>query len=192
VPALDDTHRRAQRALQDRTGTAVAGLLAAITLERSQQIRDAYATANSRLIAGGQQSAARLALAYIAAYAPPTTPPDLVTALAGTLITPDSPGAFVGLLRLWSLLDQDVPEPQARQQAGSYSANLSGGDLQAAQRAGLDEAARAAGRRPRWRKDPSPTACAWCQTIASGGARYHSADSVPFHQSDHCSVSPEF
>ncbi len=192
MAALDDTHRRAQLALQDRIGATVTGLLMTITLDRSQQIRDAYATANARLIAGGEHQAARLALAYFAAYAPPRTPPDLGRALAPMLMTPENPGAIVGLLRLWALLDQDTPELQARQEAGSFTANLAGGDLNAATRVGLDEAARAAGRRPRWRKIPSPGACDWCRMIASGGARYHSADSVPFHSSDHCSVAPEF
>jgi len=191
VPPVDGMHRRAQQQLQQTVMAAAAGLLNVITLERTQTVRDAYAGAHSRLVAAGQQRAALLALAYVGAYAPARTPPDLATALTATLITPEHPGAIVGLLRLWALLDQGTPETEARTQAGSFTSNLTGGDMQAAQRAGLDEAARAAGRRIRWRKDPSPTACTWCQMIASGGARYHTASSVPFHQSDHCAVVPQ-
>jgi hypothetical protein len=191
VPPADGLHRRAQQALQQQVMAAVHGLITAITLDRTQTVRDAYAAAHSHLVAAGEYQAALLAVTYVGAYAPPRLTPDLPTALAGTLMTPDHPGAIVGLLRLWTLLDQGTPEPQARTEAGSFTANLTGGDMQAAQRVGLDEGARIAERRLRWRKDPAPGACDWCRMIASGGARYHSASSVPFHQSDRCAVVPQ-
>lgn len=188
----DLDHHRAQQRLQQLTRAAVNALLLRITLDRSEQVRDAYALQNSRLIAGGQHQAVMFAFAYIAAYAAPQTPPEPARALDGRLVTPETPSALVGLLRLWALLDQDTPEFEARQAAGSYAGGLASGDVLSAQRGGLDEAARVSGRRVRWRKQLSPDACEWCRTIAAGGARYHAADTVPFHLRDRCTVAPEF
>ena len=97
------------------------------------------------------------------------------------------------MLRLLARLQDGDEEPLARQAAGSYAGELGTGDVQAAQRGGLDEAARAGTRRIRgWRKELGPEPCEWCVTIASGGGRYHRADTVPFHARDHCGVAPVF
>lgn len=188
----DREHQRAQLRLAHATRAAVYALLAAITLDRTPLVRQAYALQNSRIIAGGQHQSVMFAFAYMAALAAPTTPPLVDRALEGRLTTPETPSAIVGLLRLWNLLDHGTPEAEARAQAGSYAGGLASGDLLSAQRGGLDEGARASGRRVRWRKQLSADPCEWCAMIASGGARYHSADSVPFHQRDRCTVAPEF
>lgn len=188
----DQLHRQAQKTLQDQVGSAVARTLLTVTLDRSEQVRDVYRHGTARLVSGGQLAAAQLATAYLAAYVPSARPVDLPRALEPVAMTVDSPGAVVGLLRLWSLLDKGVPEPQARTEAAGMAANLARGDMQAAQRAGLKEAARAAGRKPRWRKELSPGACEWCQEIAAQGAVYPDAETVPFHNSDSCGVAPEF
>jgi len=188
---LDRLHRQAQARLQRSTGRHVASVLGAITLDsRAPVVRDTYARATAGIIAGGQRAAGQLALAYMAVHAPPVTRPDLTRALQGTLITPESPGAIVGLLRLWSLVDQEVDPVTARVEAGSFAANLAEGDLQAAKRAGLDEAERAGDVSGRWYLEPGPNACDWCQQIADTGARYLDADTVPFHNS--CDCAPAF
>jgi hypothetical protein len=190
----DEIHRRAQHTLRATTGATVAGMLAQITLERSPQIRDWYAAGTARLVAGGQRAAGTLAVAYIRAILPLVAPVDLDAALALVLMTSESPGAFVGLLRLWRLLDEGLDELRAREQAGSYAATLAMGNMNAAQRAGLGEGARATGRAVKWRKVAAPGACEWCQLIASGGARYSEPGRVPFHTfgRDRCGVAPEF
>ena len=136
----DRIHTLAQQRLRATTGQAVAGMLAAVTLERSDGLRDAYAAATARTVSGGQRAAARLAVAYIAAYAPPAEPPNLARALDGLLITPESDGAIVGLLRLWSLLDDGVEELEARAEAGQLAGGFAQQNVRSAMSAGLDEA----------------------------------------------------
>lgn len=154
-----------------------------------------YATQATRIVGGAQRGSARLAIGYMHLVSPqaPGTPALLDRALAGTLVTPDSPVATSPLLRLLARLAEGDEEPVARQAAGSYAGALATGDVQAAQRGGLEEGARAGARRIRgWRKELAPDPCEWCVTIAAGGGRYHSPDTVPFHQRDHCGVAPVF
>jgi hypothetical protein len=115
-------------------------------------------------------------------------------AVADALVGEDSPVARSPILRLWGVLGEGGAMADAQQQAASYAEGLSSGDLQAAERGGLHEAARATGRDIKgWRKVLGPKACDWCRTIASDeSGRYHSADSVPFHQRDECGVAPVF
>ena len=176
----------------------VAGTLAGVTLDRSEQLRDAYALTTSRIVSGGQRAAAQLAIAYVGSYVRPVRPPDVSRALTGMLITPGDDGAIVGLLRLWSLLDEGVQEAQARSEAGQLAGGFAQQNVRSAMSAGLDEGAGAADREPRWRLEPNPGACAWCQYIAETGARYLSADSVPVPHGTPsggpcgCSPAPEF
>lgn len=190
----DQLHLQAQLRLRRVTGAAVAGVLAAITLDRSEEIRDEYQTTTVRIVRGGQLAAAGLAAAYIAAYVPPVRSVDLRHALRGTLLDADDGRSLVGLVRMWSLLDDGVPPLDARMAAGSIARNLAEGDLQAACRVGLDEGAHAAERTARWAKLPAPGACEWCQEIANQGYRYRSAESIPFHSHGpcRCSYAPEF
>ena len=196
---LDQLHRQAQNQLQRAVGGTVAGIVGAITLDRSPAVRDGYALATSRVVSAGQWQAAQLAATYIAAYAPPVRDLDLDRAL--DLATPDSPNSVVGLLRLWTLLDDGAEEEEARDAAGSYAGGLASADLQGATRSGLDEATSAAGREPRWRLEPNPGACEWCRFLADTGPRYLDASSVPVPHAaggEHpggaclCTPAPEF
>ena len=97
------------------------------------------------------------------------------------------------MLRLLARLQDGDDELLARQAAGSYAGELGSGDLHAAERGGLDEAARTGTRRiVGWRKELSTEPCPWCVTIAAGGGRYRRADTVPFHARDRCGVAPVF
>ena len=195
----DTLHRQAQNHLQRVVGGTVAGMLGVVTLDRSQDVRSGYAAATPRVVSAGQWQAAQLAAAYVAAYAPPVREVDLAGAI--DLATPDSPNSVVGLLRLWSLLDDGEEESAAREAAGSYAGGLASADLQGATRSGLDEAASAAEREPRWRLEPNPGACEWCRFSAETGARYLDASSVPVPHAaggEHpggaclCTPAPEF
>jgi len=146
---------------------------------RDAETQLTFALAMAELISGGQQASAQLALAYVSALAPPVEPPDLVMALASVAVTPESPQATAGLGRLWRLLDDDVELDEAVSSAASYASGVATGGMQAAQRAALDEGVRSAQVKMRWRLNPSPGACVWCQFIADTGARYLRADSVP-------------
>ena len=84
-------------------------------------------------------------------------PPTTERALDGIAVTPASPVARSPVLRLLARLKEGDDELVARHSAGSYAGELGSGDLQAAERGGLDEAARAGTRRIRgWRKELSP------------------------------------
>jgi hypothetical protein len=178
---VDEWHRVAQERLQTATGAAAEQALLRITLDRAPYVMGAYASGVSRLLGGGQLAAGQLALAYMAAYMPPRHPPDLTRALAPVAVTPASPQSTAGLARLWRLLDEDVPEGEARESAGFYASGVAVGNLQQAERLGMDEGADAAELEGpvRYRLHPNPGACHWCLFIADTGARYLTAASVP-------------
>jgi hypothetical protein len=183
VSKLDAMHAQAQRVVRDGVSGSVAALIDQVTLERSPEVRDAYATAVARLINGGHVQSARMAAQYIGTLAPPVRSVDLATILADRAVEPNSGMALGGLLRLWSLLDDDVDEAEARALAGTFGGDLAATNLQGTMRATLDEATDAAEREPRWRLEPSPAACEWCRFIADTGARYLSAETVPIPHS---------
>jgi hypothetical protein len=201
VAPLDRIHQQAQQRLRSAVRASVAGMLATVPLDRTDEIRGAYATATARVVNGGEWQAAKLAAAYVGTKAPPVRDLDLAHALEGRLLTPESDNALVGILRLWHTLDEGEAEAAARASAGEYAAGLAETDLQGATRDALDEAADAAGREPRWRLEPDDGACAWCQFIADSGAIYLSAETVPIPHSPggehpggacNCSPAPEF
>jgi hypothetical protein len=171
-------------------------MLARLPDPSTEQAFTLYAQAATRLVGGAQRRSATYAIAYLTQLSPPAPaaePPTVARALAGVVVTPESPVARSPVLRLLARLKEGDAEPLARHAAGSYAGELGTGDLHAAMRGGLDEAARAGGRAIRgWRKELSPEPCPWCVTIASGGGRYHRADTVPFHPRDHCGVAPVF
>lgn len=150
---------------------------------------DAYNRAAAPVVAGGQHRAAQLAVAYIATQAQPRSTPALGVALRDLIVTRASPVTRSPILRLWSLIDDGHAVAEAQGAAGSYAEALASNDLQVAERAGLNEGARVAGERVvGWRKALDPGCCAWCQRLAVG--TYRSAESVPFHERDRCSVAP--
>jgi hypothetical protein len=169
------------------------GLLVSLPEPSTEAAFAMYEREAMRLVGGGQRRAAAFAMAYLAQLSPPTVPPTLDRALDGIAVTSASPVARSPVLRLLARLKEGDEEPLARRAAGSYAGELGTGDLQAAQRGGLDEAARVGTRRIRgWRKELGPEPCPWCVTIASGGGRYRRADTVPFHARDHCGVAAVF
>lgn len=172
------------------------GLLVRLPDPSTDAAFELYAREAARLVGGAQRRSATFAMAYVAQLSPPSSvlePPSPERALAGVAVTTSSPVARSPVLRLLARLKEGDAEPLARQAAGSYAGELGTGDLHAATRGGLDEGARAGTRQIRgWRKELGPEPCPWCVTIASGGGRYHRADTVPFHPRDHCSVAPVF
>jgi len=200
MPPAQDYRDRRHRAAQERLSTALEAALLAMLMRLPEPSTDAafalYAAQASRLVGGAQRRSASYAMAYVADLSPigdTAQPPTLARALEGVAVTPESPVARSPVLRLLARLGEGDEETLARRAAGSYAGELGTGDLHAALRGGLDEAARAGDRRVRgWRKVLSPEPCPWCVTIASGGGRYHRADTVPFHARDHCSVAPVF
>lgn len=155
-----------------------------------------YAPVATRIVGGGQERSALFAIAYVSKLAPRArskSAPTVARALDGVLVTAESPVARSPVLRLKSLLSEGVEEAEARQAAASYARGLATGDLQSAERGGLQEAARASAKRVKgWRKVLSSSACPWCVKIADGGGRYKAADTVPFHARDECGVAPVF
>lgn len=173
---LDALHVRAQGRVQDAVGGTVTRLTHAIPLEPTEEAHVAYTTAVSRVVSGGQRKAFQLALAYINAYYPPVLPVDKS---AVAYASPQSPTAGAGWDSLFTELGQGVAEAEARATAGSVAGGTAQSTVQTAQRVGLDEGARVTDREPRWRLEPNAGACDWCQFIASTGARYLSAVTVP-------------
>lgn len=186
-----------------QVGRQVADLVLAAPIAPDPEVLAAYATAVVRTVAGGQRGAGQLAVSFIGAYVPPVVRVDLDRALLGLLVRPGDPVASAGLELLSSLIADGVREAEAREAAAAHASGLAQSQLNAANRAGLDEAVRASGREPRgWRLEASDGACEWCQFIAGTGERYLSAASVPVpHAPDNehhpggacsCSPAPEF
>lgn len=192
----DREHRRAQARLADATGERLAALIAALPDPEAENAIELFAPQAARVVSGGQERAARFAIAYVSKLSPPTrarTPASVTRALEGVVVDQSSPVARSPILRLKALLADGEDELEARRASASYANGLASGDLQAAERGGLTEGARAGARRVvGWRKSLAPNACSWCQTIASGGGRYRAPETVPFHQRDECGVAPVF
>lgn len=196
MATLDRRHRIAQQRLSGALQTALTGVLMTLPDPDSEQAAGVYAATAARLVGGAQHRSAGLAIAYLAGLSPPdpNVPAASVDrALDGTLVTTASPVAHSPLLRLLARLAEGEEEALARQAAGSYAGALGTGDVQAAQRGGLQEGARAGQRRIRgWRKELSASPCPWCLEVASTTGRYKSPDTVPFHERDKCGVAPVF
>ena len=185
-----------QERLSDALQAALMGLLLRLPEPSSDEAFESYARQALRLVGGAQHRSARFAMAYVAQLSPPVPTRPLPTtqrALGTTAVTPASPVARSPVLRLLARLKEGEEELLARRSAGSYAGELGSGDLHAAERAGLDEAADVGSRRiVGWRKELSTDPCPWCVTIASGGGRYRRAETVPFHARDRCGVAPVF
>jgi hypothetical protein len=194
MAALDQAHRQAQDNLAGAVSVRLQAILLAIPDIQTQEAMEAYSSQAARLVAGGQHRSAQLALAYVARLSPPAPgklPPSVDRALRGKLVDTYSPVATSPMLKVWGLMEEGEEETVARQIGASHADGLSSGDLQVAQRSGLEEGARA-GRRPirGWAKQLSGGACEWCREVA--GQVFSAPDGVPFHQRDRCSVGPVF
>lgn len=194
---LDQLHVAAQNRIQRTVGQQLANLLRVVPLEREAAVRAAFATASSRIIAGGQWEGASLALAYVNTLAPPVATVDLAP-IEASLVTAESPVAIGGLAKLFETLDLGADELEARDTAGLFASGIGEGEVQGTSRLALDEGVRASGRAPRWRLEPNVGACEWCLFIAGTGARYLSAQTVPvphardnpIHPGGPCGCSP--
>lgn len=192
----DQQHRLAQRKLDEQVGAKLGAILRALDDPLTQAAFDAYSAAAATTVAGGQRRSAQLAFAYVGAIArvpKPKRPPSVAKALAGgVLVTRQSPVTRSPMLRVWGMVGAGSLVEDAIANAALYAATLASTELMVAERGGLDEAAAASGARiVGWRKELSDNACEWCQTVA-GDTTYGSADSVPFHANDECSVAPVF
>jgi hypothetical protein len=202
VSRADTLHRTAQERLAAETARRLAALIGALPEPGEQAAMDAYAPAAARVVAGGQHKAATLGMAYVgrlAPRAPGKAAPTAERALAGVLVDETSPVARSPVLRMWKRLGEGVDVTEAKREAASYAEELGSNDLQVAERGGLQEAARASGRKIKgWRKVLSSSPCEWCRSVAGAegssgqSGRYHQADSVPFHERDQCGVAPVF
>lgn len=157
-----------------------------------QYVNAAYPT-----VAGGQKVAADHGAGYITALVRErlrarASTVDVAGALrkSGVIVTPESRSLVAPVLRARALVAEGESLPSALKAASSYAGALSSLDLQAAQRVGLNEGARAAEVAVEgWVKETGPTACEWC--IAVSGQTYGDAEAVPFHENDQCVVVPE-
>lgn len=188
----DRAHRLAQKRLDELTGRTLAQLLASLRNPVEQVAMDTYNVAATRVVGGAQRRSAQLSFAYVGALTPPKRPPSIARALAGVVVTRDSPVTRSPVLRLWREVGRGVELALAVQTASAYAATLASNDLQVAQQSALAEAGSASDQKIiGWRKELADDACEWCQTV--GAERIYSrADTVPFHANDECAVSPVF
>jgi hypothetical protein len=197
VSAADDRkHRRAQERLARETARRLSALIVALPDPEADDALELYGPQAARVVGGGQERSASFAIAYVSKNAPRArgkSPASVQRALTDVLVTEESPVARSPVLRLKSSLADGTELSIAQQEAASYAEALSSGDLQAAERGGLSEAARASGRRIHgWRKVLSSSPCEWCSRVASTTGRYKSPETVPFHERDRCGVAPVF
>lgn len=191
---VDERHRQRQRVISALVGGRLEALL--VTMrdlgedELARYVDSAYPT-----VAGGQRVSAETAANYASVLAGPRRPRrpvDVEGALAkaGVLVSSESRSVVAPVLRARHLVDEGEAQSAALRTAAGYAGQLSGADLQAAMRVGVDEGAQASGLEVGgWRKAPGGDACEWCQSIADNV--YDDADSVPFHDGDKCGVEPD-
>jgi hypothetical protein len=190
--AVDRAHRRAQRQLGVVVERRLRGLIAGLPEPEAQSAMTLYNRTATPLVAGAQMQSASLAIAYVGRRAKPRRAPSIGRALRGVAIDAASPVATSPILRLWGLVEQGATVSEAQLAAASYAWGLASNDLAVAERGGLEEGGAVAGERViGWRKEVDPSCCDWCQLVADERI-YSSADSVPFHERDQCSVAPVF
>jgi hypothetical protein len=187
----DRAHRAAQTKLRDATSERLASMLFALPEPRAQKSFDAYNAAAAKLVGGSQRRSAQLSIAYVTIGQRTVRPPSPARAISGVVVSRESPVTRSPMLRLWHEIDKGIETAIALQLAAGVAQRLASGDLQVAERAGLEEGAQSTGQRiVGWTKELSDDACPWCIEVAEG--RYSSADAVPFHENDKCSVTPIF
>jgi len=194
VTPLDERHRLAQRLLSAQVDRALAGLVDQLDTLSEAELA-AYHDAAYPIVAGGQRQAATYGAGYgLELTRQPGVQPtalELAGALqrSGVMVTPESRSLVAPVLRTRRLVNEGATLGEAKQQAATYAAELASGDLNAAQRVGIDEGAAAGGADVAgYRKETGGDACDWCRGVADDRL-YSSADSVPFHAHDRCSVS---
>lgn len=193
---LDELNRKRQLGMQERVAAGLGALLAAMP-DLGEDALAGYVGRAFPVVAGGQHAAASSAAGYgvaIAALAGHRIKRavDVEHALerSGVLVQPDSRSLVAPVLRARALVDEGAAMPAAVEQAASYAHALTSGDLQAAQRVGVEEGTSSTGARVRgYRKEVDPACCPWCELVGADRV-YKGADSVPFHDRDRCSVSP--
>ena len=192
---LAAAHRRAQQQLQTELEQNLELLIQTLP-DLGQDNLEWYARNAALRTAATQTRSAQLGAGYVLTLLGPDSPTrrqrrtiDIEAALEGVRVDASSPVAVAPVLRARSL-ETELGLELAKGEAGTYAAQLGSGDVQAAQRAGLDAGAASSGVRiGGWTKELGPTACPWCQAV-SGERVYGSASSVPFHDNDRCSVAP--
>jgi hypothetical protein len=194
VAALDERHRQQQQALAGRLADSLGALIATWETLDEDELRAYHDRAYPR-VAGGQRTAARLAAAYgLALTRRPGVAPgavDVSGALrsSGVEIDPESRSLVAPPLRARALVAEGATLLEAKAAARDYAGQLGSLDLQAAQRVGLEQGVGAGGARiGGYRKQLAGSACSWC--VETAQEVYHSADAVPFHHNDGCSVAP--
>jgi hypothetical protein len=109
--------------------------------------------------------------------------------ITGVAVTSESRSLVAPPLRARHLVAEGATLLEAKAEAAEYSVQLGSLDLQAAQRVGLEEGVAAGGARiVGYRKELAAGACEWCRSTSATVC--DSADAVPFHRNDACSVAP--
>ena len=178
-------------AVARRLGATLGSLSSLDELELRRYVVTAYPT-----VAGGQVAAAEGGAGYVTAIVSRTPRArrnvvDVAGALtrSGVLVTPESRSLVAPVLRARALVAEGAEHVVALEAATAYAGSLSSLDLQAAQRVGVGEGARASEATvDGWEKDVGPDACNWCSAVA--GQVYDDPEAVPFHDNDKCSVIP--
>jgi hypothetical protein len=188
-------YRERQVSLAERVAALLGRSLASLD-DLSQSELERYVAAAYPAVAGGQRQAASTGAGYVTAITP--APPKRVAPVnvpgalkkSGVLVTAESRSLVAPVLRARSLVAEGVAYASAIDTAAAYAGSLSSLDLQAAQRVGLEEGARASGAEVTgWVKDTGGDACEWCEEISENV--YESAEDVPFHDNCKCAVVPE-
>lgn len=195
---LGETHRVRQLALREELARRLGVLLGRV-VDTSDTDVAGYIAAAHPLVEGGQRAAASFSAAYGEAGARRASrssrrrPLDVAGALgrSGVLVTPSSPSIAAPVLRAMHLSATGTPLVAAVAQAASYAYGLSSNDLQAASSVGMQEGVEASGSRILgYSKDTAPGCCEWCGSWE--GEVFDTADAVPFHARDTCSVAPVY
>lgn len=185
-------HRDRQRAVTAAVGARLAAALRNLP-DVSDESSARYVAQAVPVIVAGQRTAATLAAGYVRALAPATGPLErpVDLTLGDLAVTADTAWVASPIIRARAKLAAGNTYLAAIDAAASYAEGLASGDLAVAQRLGLEAAAGASGAGVRgWVKEADGAACRWCQDVAQGV--YSSAESVPFHDNDRCSVAPLF
>lgn len=191
VERLTQQHRVAQGRLLAVVAGQLAGRLSQLP-DVSDESRDAYVAGAVPLIVAGQRRAATYAAAFARAIAPAVDPAGrLDLQLDELVVTAETAWVASPIIVARRELGAGSSWGAALELAATKAKGYTSGDLAVAQRHGITRGAASTGAElDGYRKVLAGGACAWCRDVSGG--LYRSADSVPFHEHDACSVEPVY
>lgn len=190
MPALTDAHIATLAAIRNATRTGVANAWQALAAYDEAQVQQFLAQAVP-IVTAGQQHAARVTDAYIAAMLGRQPLGIPTAAVTGAAIRAGATPAEVyrrPFITVWTALAAGTPYIQAVHDGLARATNLAATDVQLTSRATFEQLQQRDPAILGYRRQADPGACKFCQLV--DGAFVKSANAMPLHPGCGCGLEP--